>query len=247
MMNEINKSFNEIIYERTTSPFFGTVIISWLIWNWRVLYLTFFISEDKISCNKIDFILENYSDFNHIVFYPLLSTLILITIIPFIANGSFWLSLRFNRWKIDQKNIVEKKQLLTIEQSIEIRDEISNQELKFVKLLNSKNQEIKQLNGVIEEYRTREFSNQRGFKSKVKISDDEVLSFVSNIRSDTTRLNDFQKIVEFNQGGYKIADRSDISSNTIAYLASNDIIESTGNGIYKFTDIGKEVLKIISN
>jgi len=66
MLDDIKKSLNEIIYERTTSPLYGTLIISWLIWNWRIVYLTFFISEKKITKNKIDFILSNYSDIHHI-------------------------------------------------------------------------------------------------------------------------------------------------------------------------------------
>lgn len=105
MLTEVKKSFNEIIYERTTSPLFGTLIISWLIWNWRIIYLTFFISEEKIVENKITFILTNYSDIHHIVTFPLLSTLALLTIILFIANGAYWLSLRFNKWKVDQKKL----------------------------------------------------------------------------------------------------------------------------------------------
>lgn len=96
MVTDIKKSLNEIIYERTTSPFFGTLITSWLIWNWRIIYLTFFISESKIKPNEIDYILANYSDIDHIVWYPIISTILLVTIIPFISNGVYWLSIKFH-------------------------------------------------------------------------------------------------------------------------------------------------------
>ncbi len=131
MIDDIKKSFNEIIYERTTSPFYGTLISSWIIWNWKILYLTFFISEKKITTNKIDFIIANYSQIEHILIYPLISTFLLLTVIPFIANGAFWISLRFTKWKVDQKNYIDKKQLLTVEQSIELREEIAKQEERY--------------------------------------------------------------------------------------------------------------------
>lgn len=246
MLDDIKKSVNEIIYERTTSPLFGTLIVSWLIWNWRIIYLTFFISESKIKQNKIDYILANYSDLEHIVIFPLISTLALLTIIPFISNGAYWLSLKFNKWKVDQKNSIDKKQLLTIEQSIELREEVAKQEANFLKLVENKNAEITQLNSTIEEYRTRQSPREYSFGSP-KVSEDEIVEMVNKIKSDPQRLKDYDMIVKLVQGNYKIADRSDISPKTIAFLESNDVIESVTGGVYKFTGFGKSILKIMSN
>lgn len=246
MITDIKKSLNEIIYERTTSPFFGTLITSWLIWNWRIIYLTFFISESKIKQNKIEYILANYSDIDHVVWLPIMSTIVLLTIIPFVSNGAYWLSIKFNKWKVDQKNSVDKKQLLTIEQSIELREEVSKQEEKFIKLIENKNLEIVQLNTVIDGYRTKEMPSQNTFGFK-ETPEDEVLEIVEKIKSDPQRLLEYDRIVENIQGNYKIADRSDITAKTIAFLESNDVIESITGGIYKFTSLGKKILKIMSN
>lgn len=246
MITDIKKSLNEIIYERTTSPFFGTLITSWLIWNWRIIYLTFFISESKIKQNKIEYILANYSDIDHVVWLPIVSTIVLLTIIPFVSNGAYWLSIKFNKWKVDQKNSVDKKQLLTIEQSIELREEVSKQEEKFIKLIENKNLEIVQLNTVIDGYRTKEMPSQNIFGFK-ETPEEEVLEIVEKIKSDPQRLLEYDRIVENIQGNYKIADRSDITAKTIAFLESNDVIESITGGIYKFTSLGKKILKIMSN
>jgi len=135
MIDNIKKSLGAILYERTSSPLYGALIVSWFIWNWKIFYLTFFISEDKIKIDKISYISENLNDINNLIIYPLVSTLILLTVISFVSNGAFWLNLKFENWKKDKKNIEEKKQLLTLEQSIEIREQLLNQENRFTKLL----------------------------------------------------------------------------------------------------------------
>lgn len=146
MLSDLRKSINAILFERVTSPFFGTLLISWIVWNWKIIYLTFFISESKIDGNKIDYIIENYSDIHLLITFPLISTLVLITLIPFVSNGAYWLYLKFNRWKIDKKNEVEKKQLLSFEKSLAIRKELKDKEIEFEKLLSDKEEEIELLN-----------------------------------------------------------------------------------------------------
>ena len=107
MIDELKKSLSAILYERTTSPFYGTLLISWLIWNWKIVYLTLFISENKINTDKINYITNNFNDIHCLLIYPLISTVVLLTVIPYISNGAYWLSLKFNKWKKDQKNVVE--------------------------------------------------------------------------------------------------------------------------------------------
>lgn len=141
---------------------------------------------------------------------------------------------------------MDKKQLLTVEQSIDLREEISNQEAKFLKLIESKNLEIVQLNGIIEEYRTKNLPNQHDFSSTNETTKGEILEYATIIKSDPQKLKDYDRIVQLTQGGYKIADRSDIHPKTIAYLEANNIIESSGAGVYKFTNTGKKLLKVMS-
>lgn len=155
MVSELRKSTNAILFERVTSPFFGTLMTSWLIWNWKIIYLTFFVSESEIKGTKIDFIGSNYSDINLLVTFPLLSTVVLLTIIPFVSNGAFWLSLKFKKWRTDQKNEIEKKQLLTLEQSVALRSEVRGKELEFEKVIEKKALEEKLLKTEIEELRER--------------------------------------------------------------------------------------------
>ena len=117
MTEDIKKSINSVIYERARSPLFGTFALSWLFWNWRIFYITIFVSEKAIP-NKLDFIHKYLYNFPRLFLYPLISTIVILTLLQFVNNGAYWLNLWFKQWRVDKRNIIERKQLLTIEQSI---------------------------------------------------------------------------------------------------------------------------------
>jgi hypothetical protein len=141
-MDDLRKSLNAVLNERLTSPLFGSLIVSWLIWNWKIVLILFFVSESSIKLNKIDYIINYYSDFNTNITFPLISALLLITVVPLISNGSYWLSLIYQNWKSKKKYEVEQKQLLTLEQSISLRTEMRNIELELSKIIDKKEVEI---------------------------------------------------------------------------------------------------------
>ncbi len=240
-MTEIRKSINSVLYERLASPFYGTLILSWLIWNWKIVYITFFISENKIEGTKIDYIVTNYSDINYLITFPLISTLLLLTLIPFIGNGAYWLSLKFNKWKSDKKNEVEKKQLLTLEQSIQLREVIAEQEKRFDNLLLDKNTEIKQLKLQID--------SSKGFvvpTSKSKVNDGILQNLADRIKSNTQLSQSLEKINYYIKGGYSgLNDQMDVSS--LNFFESNDIIENKGKGMFNLTENGKEINRLLTN
>lgn len=246
MIDSVKKSLNSILYERTTSPFYGTLVISWLIWNWKIIYLTLFISENKLSTDKITYITKNLSSSELVIVYPLISTLVILTLIPFLSNGSFWINLKFEKWKKEKLNEVEQKQLLTLEQSIEIREQIINQESRFETLLKNKNVEIKQLNAIIEELKNdAKISNQN--KNNDVSSNLNFEKLIKNIKSIDKDFTAFQKMLELMQTGYQVSDRGDIPSKLITLLEINDIIETKGRGVYGITKNGKELTKLIFN
>ncbi len=143
--NEIKNSINSVLYERVSSPFFGTFISSWLVINWKIIYLTFFVNESKIEGMKIDYIIKNYSNEWYIYIWPLISTLVLTTLIPFVSVGAYWLSLWFKDWMTKIRNKFELNQLLTIGQSIALRKQIRDQEKNIEYLLEEKNDQIEVL------------------------------------------------------------------------------------------------------
>lgn len=243
MIDDLKKSFDQIIYERTTSPFYGSFIISWCLWNWKIIYLTFFVSQDKI-----DYIVTNFSAFKNIFIFPLLSSIFIITLVPFITNGAYWLSLKFNKWRVDQKNLVDGKQLLSIEQSIELREQISKQEERFAKLVEDKNLEIKQLNLQIQEYQKKEptVTLEKLLETDNSITpSDELSLFADRVKSNPEELKQYENIIFYIQKGYSPAESSDVSTKFLALLESYDIVSRQPNTLYVVTETGKKFYRLV--
>lgn len=247
MFDETKKSVESILSQRLTSPFYGTLIISWLIWNWKIIYLTFFVSENNITGNKIDYILENCNDTWHLVYYPLISTAAILLLLPFVTNGSYWLDLIFNKWRVNKKNFVESKQLLTIEDSINLRELLLTSEKRFDTLLADKNKEIEQLKGIIESSQTR---NNNIPDIGDRTSNDDTQNLVKQITENEKLKNAF-KIIEDHILGRRndndLRAEREITADILRFYVSNDIIVSTNNYSYKWTTKGKAIYKIIAN
>jgi len=197
MIDEATKSMRSVLFERVTSPLYGTFICTWLIWNWKIVYLTLFISETIIKTSKIDYIIANYSCVWNLIWFPLISTAIFITIVPFISNGSYWLHMWFKQWKVRQKNEFENRQCLTVQQSVTLRLEMRNQETQFEQIISEKENEISTLQSQLKELENQihniesnaTTSNSFNEQDYIKLKEDkEVFKYfdilTSNIKSD---------------------------------------------------------------
>ncbi|MCD0464233.1 hypothetical protein [Flavobacterium sp. ENC] len=239
MIEEIKKSINSIFIERVSSPFYGTLIVSWLIWNWKIAYLTFFVDQKKISITKIEFIVKNYSDVWHLVYWPLISTLILLTIIPFVTNGAYWLDLKFTTWRVNQKNEIEGKRLLTLEQSIKLRSELRELEENFEKLLDKKNEEIQllkvELNGI----------NIPDVSGNTQTDYFNLSDY--NLLKDNNLIDDFVKCYKSLESGRgKLP--SDVKDPVKEFLVLNKYISRINSDYYQMTEKGRGTyLKIFNN
>jgi len=242
MLDEFKKSVNATLYERATSPFFGTLFISWIIWNWQIITVLFFVDEKILKTDKASYIKENFNDVNTLVYFPLGSTIILLTLVPFITNGAYWLSLNFQKWRYDKKNSVENLKLLTLEKSIQLREEIQNQQDKFEKLLQAKNQEIELLTKQVETNIKLPKDNEFEEEENDKLNPEFL-----QILLDDKRSREFGKIVWRIQNSYKMFSGTDApSSDFVSYLEANNLLDNSG-GLYKFTKLGKELLKAYSS
>lgn len=212
MWDEIKKSINSTLYERITSPFYGTLIISWSIWNWKIIYLTIFVSEDKIPIDKINYIVANYSNFWSLVGFPLLSTIILLTGMQYVSNWAYYLSLYFLNLKKNKKRQYESKELLTIEQSIELRTSLHEFQTKYEKMLESKDADIKNLNLSIEN-----ILNDK--KNELLKKDDEIKKLISEKESITNELNNNR--LQYNESQVNFENEI-VNLNTIIESLSDD-------------------------
>lgn len=254
-MGDLRKSLNSILSERATSPLYGTLIISWIIWNWKIIYLTLFVSEKKIETDKISYIKEHFSDIHHLLTYPIISSAVLICIIPFISNGAYWLSLKFNKWKIDQKQKIEMKQLLTLEQSIELREEIINQAERFDKLLADKNLEIKQLEGIAkvgsasnsDPVPTIEIDSpiaEPPAANGIDENDQGLVKMAEKIATNEKLMQMYNYLIYCIQAGYNL-DMSEITGDFLLDLETLDIVTNRGHKNYVWGPSGKKFYRLM--
>ncbi|MCX6246177.1 MAG: hypothetical protein NTW10_00450 [Bacteroidetes bacterium] len=233
-MKDIIKSIRAILDERISSPFYGTLIVSWLLWNWKIPYVTFFVDAAKLSSNKIDYIINNCSEIHHLVTFPLISTLIILTLLPFVTNGAYWITLYFDTWRIKKKNDIEKNQLLTLEQSVQLRMEVQSIQEKFDKLVTSKDEEIELLKKQID--LTMKNQNTSEITDFVNL-DEEYEDFVNH----PNVIKHLDMIAYNAQNEYPMP--TTIPENILNYYVVNDIIKNIGRGTFKLTTKGKKFLK----
>lgn len=158
MLQDIRKSINNSMNDRITSPFYGTLILSWCIWNWDILYLLFWEEEEISFTMKLHFIHKHLFNYKHGVLYPILSTAIILTIGNLISNAAFWLNLEFEQWKYTKKQNIEGKKLLSFEDSLRIRGLISETEERYGRILENRENEIKNYKLEIENANLKNFN-----------------------------------------------------------------------------------------
>lgn len=80
----LNASFDftkDTINEKVKNPFWRNFIIWWITWNWKVWYITFFVSEE-IVWNKISSISKMYDYIDFYNLFPLLWFILNWVLIP---------------------------------------------------------------------------------------------------------------------------------------------------------------------
>lgn len=142
MLDDFKSSIPKILYEKIISPFSGTFFFAWFIWNWRMLYYLLFSDDSKLK-DKLDFVNSAFINLNHNLWYPLISTFFLVLIYPLITTGSFYIWLRYKKWQGDLRNEIEGKQLLTLEQSIRLRQDYKDLTDTFAHISLGKDEELK--------------------------------------------------------------------------------------------------------
>lgn len=153
MLEDVFNSIKAHLYDRAVSPLMGSVIVSWVVWNYKLLLLL--ISKESF--------LEKYRIISEVLYttkasiyldgllYPTLTAAAYIFIYPYPAEFVF----RFTRHR--QKSIsnikreIEGEALLTVKESIVLRREINKLEDVFIADLGKKDAEIERLRNELDE------------------------------------------------------------------------------------------------
>lgn len=182
MFDEILKSIKGYWYDRTTSPLMGSFLVSWVIWNYRFVFLLFSDMSIEEKFKTIDeVIFPNWeSVLINGAIYPILISLIYIYIYPFPAKKVFEFSRTRQKEISDIKRKIEDETLLTVKESRTIRGEIYTLEESFQDELNRKDREIERLKN--------ELAAASNDGTATSLTAEEILAQPNEIDSDQIKL-----------------------------------------------------------
>lgn len=146
-MSEIMASIAKWFKDRTTSPLYGTFILSAILLNWKLFYILFWQNEEYLLLPRIEYvqqtILDQQSFWSHLArltIFPVISTYLIIWWLPMLSNWAhkkhiefyYERKLIFDKARLEYEN-KEKKTLISIatlkKEQVEVKKEIQKNTL----------------------------------------------------------------------------------------------------------------------
>jgi len=245
MLDEIKKSISATLYERTTSPLFGTFFFTWVIWNWKIIMVLFFTTSIELKTTKFEYINDNLLNILNGLIYPIISTIVILTLYAWLSEQAYRLWLFFDKRKSDYKNEIEKHKLLSVEQSMKLRIEIANKEESFENIIKDKEQLISALKSEIKELATRlkTLNDLNAEKNSILENSNDGINERDQFFENAEAASYFEHIANYVQHNW-IFESKQIPDRITSYYIAHDLI-SKGNhaGTYDFTEKGKIYLR----
>lgn len=123
MNEEIIKSIKASLYDRATSPLFGTFAVSWIIWNYRFIFVLFSPMSiiDKFSYIDETLYAASWTQWRYFLVYPLVTTALFIFVYPFPAQFVYEYWRKRQKELIEIRRKIEDETLLTVGESRKLR------------------------------------------------------------------------------------------------------------------------------
>ena len=134
-----------VVRRSVTSSFYSRFFLSWLFWNWKLIYITFFVSEQlikrqNIPITRIDWIIDNYyantffTNTCHFIILPAATAFLSFFILEIANDLSFIISTCSLWFRVYIQEIFERKtkassEVLADFRKIKIADETDNDNL----------------------------------------------------------------------------------------------------------------------
>lgn len=151
IMDEYIKSIKAHLYDRATSPLFGTFAASWLAWNYKfvVVLASAMDVEKKLMFISTTLYGSAWDRYGIGLFFPLLTAVAFLYCYPFLAKPIY----RFVRQKQielqDVKRQIEGETTLTVKDSRILRRALLTQEREFETTLHERDSTIQELKEII--------------------------------------------------------------------------------------------------
>jgi len=148
MISEFVRTIRAHLYERITSPLAGALIISWCLWNYSVLIVLF---SSLSPSEKIDLIQASLVDYNRSAIGPFLTAVFFVFLYPFPARLVYWFTRKQKKALRDIRQKIEDEELLTKEESHNIRKEIYKIKFEHEQEMDSQSEEVNRLKALLTE------------------------------------------------------------------------------------------------
>lgn len=243
MIQDFFVSFRDNIKEKSTNPFFGTLILVWVIRNWKLLFGVFNFDKETTLEAKLNFISEYFDP------KSFAENLLVVIGYTFLALITSYLLLSASRLIVNffDKVVTPCIYRLTDESSIVLKSDYDN-----------KVKENFRLEARIEEERAAKIKFQEERDSLEKKLFTHNLTSENTINPNTITINEAEvisnKIMEKNYGNdfedvimsvrktHKLKD-----SEAVNYFSNLGLLQSMSQGdaggTYKLTPLGEEVRK----
>jgi len=246
MIQDFLLSFKDNIKQKTTNPFFGTLIIVWSIHNWELLYSLFNFKESITLDNRIIYIRQFLSS---IPFLENLGLCIFITIIVLIITY-FLLNLsrlivNFYEKKItpyifkitDSSSIVLKSEYEKLEKKIEVLDAKFNKERDLRLQIQDEREKLESRVGEL-------LTSEKESKtlSEKSISSERLKSVYETIKTNNF-IDELGKAIESigNSFPLKNSESGVRFFGKIGVITKVDKQVAVGYTVYKFTELGEKI------
>lgn len=173
---DVSNSIKASITDKVTHPLLGSFIISWLFFNWKAIFFLFFSDLDVVY--KLKTVSENYSDWCLNLFFPLVSSLALVFLLPLFTAGYTRFIAMTKEFQMKSLPEFFRPHCLTLNDSNSLRDYYEN-EFKLLKA------ELESATKEITKYRT---ENQSEFNAEI-----------SKYQSKVNNIYDLFALVELNK------------------------------------------------
>lgn len=190
-MEDIKNSIKAILYERTTSPFWGTFTCSWIIFNWKIPYFIFTCDSDLDITQRIKYIQYLFAEVHIIGFIvPLIFTFTYIVVFQGITNWFYEVDLRYKTKKHNKKVEIEGKAVLEEEVAIQLKQKHHEIEANFnaineklkedIKILNSTNSDLSKNLKI----KTDELNQSNANNSKLQIANKNQITKIKELENE---------------------------------------------------------------
>ncbi|TGM10686.1 hypothetical protein EHQ81_18845 [Leptospira selangorensis] len=244
MIEKLVNNIYDFLKERLSSPFLVSLLFSWLIINWKIVVILFGTDAQMNPSQRITFIEKNYvnSCFNY--WYPLISASAYTVVYPFISLG---ISLLWSKIDFEKKRLLNKiyrNRLLTLEESLELRDRIERIDSEFERMLKNKDEQIKGLKLQIEELQViDEIPEQKSENDSSKNKIFEAVEIIQKLKSAFPKGEGNVRVIINRVSNSTLLQGEGVDQGIVSFFVTNDLIERTSDSqrLYSFTQKGKLV------